>query len=156
MVIAAASLTLPACGGADEATPATTRETTTEADATTDPETAAESLPCKKPPQIAIENISLGLIRGGTLLAAKYVEVPASLQKGPGWPEWLIAARIKGAVGIWATSRNAGGSIFAIDEVSRMYTDWGTAASPDSPARDMMDTLAFSDAASAVVACVGG
>jgi hypothetical protein len=159
VVIAAASLTLAACGGSDEATPTTTAVTTTETDTTTDAETtttAAESLPCKKPPSIAVENISFGLTRGGTLSDARYVEVPASLQNSQGWPEWLIAARIKEAVGIWATSRNGDGPIMAVDEVGRTYTDWGAAAAADSPAREIMDTLAFSDAASAVVACVGG
>jgi hypothetical protein len=158
VIVSAASLTLPACGGSDEATPTTTK-TATEAEAPTDADTtttAAESLPCKKPPRIAIESISFGLTRGGTLTAARYVEVPASLRNSQGWPAWLIAARIKQAVGIWATSRNGDGPISAVDEVGRMYTDWGAAAAPDSPFRDIMDALAFSDAASAVVACVGG
>ena len=149
-----AAMTFVACGGSDDsATVATSTETTTTVDETTT--TEATALPCAKPPRIAISNISLGLTQGGTLMAAKYVVVPSDLQTQD-WPEWLIAARVKGAVGIWATDGGADGTIMAIDEVSRTYTDWGAAAAPDSHAREIADTLAASDAARDVVACVGG
>ena len=145
----AAAFALTSCGGSDEG------DTTAGADTTTaETTTEAASLPCMKPPQIAVENISLGLTQGGRLSGAKFVDVPTSLQT-QGWPEWLIAARVKAAVGIWATNRDADATIMAIDEVARMYTDWGAAAAPGSHARELMDMLAASDAATAVVACVG-
>lgn len=157
LLLAVLAIALAGCGDSDTPSAAdtgTSDETTTTS--STQPAETTTSLPCKKPPPIAIENISFGLIRGGALTGAKYVEVPAADQNSQGWPHWLIAARIKGAVGIWATSRNGDGPIWAVDEVARTYTDWGVAAQPGSPARDAMDALLFSDAATAVVACVGG
>lgn len=124
-------------------------------------ETAADpderaSYRCRPAPRSAIATISLGLREEGWLAGARYVEVPVSDRNAQGWPEWFVAAPIRGAVGVWATSAGGRGPIMAIDDVSARASTWGTGAHPISQAWKLHAQLREDAAARAAAACVGG
>ena len=140
--------------------PAEDEETTQTTETTETTETDA----CARPPSQFVLDIEEGLTvsGGGTLRDAWYVEVSADLQNTNGWPSWLLAADLEGSglegtddVVVWATGANQG-LVLSVDEVTREFSEWGIAAQPGSPARDIADALRDSDEYGLVRDCVTG
>jgi len=122
----------------------------------TGPEAALRTaaLRCRRAPRSAVATIALGLRRGDWLTAARFVVAPLPARNAQGWPEWFVAARVDGAVGVWATSRGGDGPIMAIDHVSATSTIWGAGAQPTSQAWKLHARLRATPAAAAAAACV--
>lgn len=142
------------CGGSDEPSEVVETGVTETTPMETDATETTPVVACRAAPPPAVTNIEFGLTRGGSLGGAKFVEVPAHERNSQGWPQWFIAARVKGSVGVWATSRGGDGPIAAIDDVSRTHTDWGTAAQPGSQAWEIQESLRATEAADAAASCV--
>jgi hypothetical protein len=140
-----------ACTGVgtdDEATKAVPASTGREAAMRT------AALRCRRAPRSAVATIALGLRRGDWLTSARFVVAPLPVRNAQGWPEWFVAARVGGAVGVWATSRGGDGPLMAIDHVSATSTLWGAGAQPTSQAWKLHARLRATPAAEAAAACV--
>lgn len=133
--------------GGDEATKVVPASTGAEATM------RAAALRCRRAPRSAVATIAVGLRRGDWLTAARFVVAPLPVRNAQGWPAWFVAARVDGAVGVWATSRGGDGPIMAIDHVSATSTIWGAGAQPSSQAWKLHARLRATEAAGAAAAC---
>jgi len=131
---------------------------------TDEPEAQAPEVVCSTPDPVVVSSIEQGLTMSGagSLTGAKSLDVPPEFQNSAGWPEIFVAADIDGPgmegsdeIAVWATS-DGYGPIWAIDEMAREFSDWGTGAQPGSEAREAQDLLRSSEAYDDVRDCADG
>lgn len=117
---------------------------------------------CVGAPPSAVEGINDGMTGGAQLQpGAVMVLTNTDEQNNRAWPKAIVGAKVAApgasGAGTWAISDpatvNEGGTIMALNDTARTWSQWGAAARPGSQADENRSTIAGFEAAKAAEAC---